>query len=198
MLERPRRQGVVARPGPRRAPGRPVPGPQRPRVGRRRRRAKEVADFLIGGMTKEEVDEGAGLFYELGRPARHGPAAAAELPLPARPVVVDLRRRDDQPDDEAGAPAGVGPLVAGVVGQEKYAYDIWGSTVNIASRMESNGEPGQINISAATYELIKDDYKCTHRGKIYAKNVGDIDMYFLGEEIKKTEFKNENLNIPVS
>ena len=92
----------------------------------------------------------------------------------------------------------VGPLVAGVVGKKKYAYDIWGSTVNIASRMESNGEPGQINISAATYELIKDDYKCTHRGKIYAKNVGDIDMYFLGEEIRKTEFKNENLNIPVS
>jgi adenylate cyclase len=92
----------------------------------------------------------------------------------------------------------VGPLVAGVVGKKKYAYDIWGSTVNIASRMESNGEPGQINISAATYELIKDDYVCTHRGKIYAKNVGDIDMYFLGEEIKKTEVKKENLNIPVS
>ena len=92
----------------------------------------------------------------------------------------------------------VGPLVAGVVGKKKYAYDIWGSTVNIASRMESNGEPGQINISAATYELIKDDYECTHRGKIYAKNVGDIDMYFLGEEIKKTEVKKENMNIPVS
>jgi len=92
----------------------------------------------------------------------------------------------------------VGPLVAGVVGKKKYAYDIWGSTVNIASRMESNGEPGQINISAATYQLIKDDYECTHRGKIYAKNVGDIDMYFLGEEIKKTEVKKENLNIPVS
>lgn len=92
----------------------------------------------------------------------------------------------------------VGPLVAGVVGKKKYAYDIWGSTVNIASRMESNGEPGQINISAATYELIKEDYECTHRGKIYAKNVGDIDMYFLGEEIKKTEVKKENMNIPMS
>jgi class 3 adenylate cyclase/Tfp pilus assembly protein PilF len=92
----------------------------------------------------------------------------------------------------------VGPLVAGVVGKKKYAYDIWGSTVNIASRMESNGEPGQINISAATYDLIKDDYECTHRGKIYAKNVGDIDMYFLGEEIIKPEVKRENVNIPVN
>ena len=73
----------------------------------------------------------------------------------------------------------VGPLVAGVVGKKKYAYDIWGSTVNIASRMESNGEPGRVNISASTYELIKDRFTCSYRGKIYAKNVGEIDMYFV-------------------
>ena len=91
----------------------------------------------------------------------------------------------------------VGPIVAGVVGKKKYAYDIWGSTVNIASRMESNGEPGQINISSATYELIKDEYECTHRGKIYAKNVGDIDMYFLGDKIKKEELVKENMPILV-
>lgn len=90
-----------------------------------------------------------------------------------------------------------GPIVAGVVGKKKYAYDIWGSTVNIASRMESNGEPGQINISSAVYELIKDEYECTHRGKIYAKNVGDIDMYFLGDKIKKAEHKQENIPILV-
>jgi class 3 adenylate cyclase len=76
-----------------------------------------------------------------------------------------------------------GPIVAGVVGKKKYAYDIWGNTVNIASRMESNGEPGKVNISDATYNLVKDQYKCLHRGKIYAKNVGDIDMYFIEEEI---------------
>jgi class 3 adenylate cyclase len=62
---------------------------------------------------------------------------------------------------------------------KKYAYDIWGSTVNIASRMESNGEPGRVNISASTYELIKNKFPCSYRGKIYAKNVGDIDMYFV-------------------
>jgi class 3 adenylate cyclase/Tfp pilus assembly protein PilF len=72
-----------------------------------------------------------------------------------------------------------GPLVAGVVGRKKYAYDIWGGTVNVASRLESNGEPGQINISAATYELVKHIYPCTYRGKIYAKNIGEIDMYFV-------------------
>ena len=75
-----------------------------------------------------------------------------------------------------------GPVVAGVVGKNKYAYDIWGSTVNIASRMESNGQPGQINISASAYELVSDDYDCTHRGKIFAKNVGEIDMYFVKEK----------------
>jgi adenylate cyclase len=77
----------------------------------------------------------------------------------------------------------VGPVVAGVVGRKKYAYDIWGSTVNIASRMESNGEPGMINISSATYNLIKHEYTCVHRGKIFAKNIGEIDMYFVENRI---------------
>ena len=73
----------------------------------------------------------------------------------------------------------VGPVIAGVVGKKKYAYDIWGSTVNIASRMESNGEPGRVNISRAVYETIKDHYECTPRGKISTKNLGDIEMYFI-------------------
>ena len=77
----------------------------------------------------------------------------------------------------------VGPVVAGVVGKKKYAYDIWGSTVNIASRMESNGSPGRVNISYHTYELIKDRFVCSPRGKIYAKNVGEIDMFFVDHEI---------------
>ena len=83
----------------------------------------------------------------------------------------------------------VGPVVAGVVGKKKYAYDIWGGTVNIASRMESNGEPGKVNISSATYELIKDKYDCIYRGKISAKNIGEIDMYFIEKEIEIPEQK---------
>jgi class 3 adenylate cyclase len=70
-------------------------------------------------------------------------------------------------------------VVAGIVGKIKFAYDIWGDTVNLASRMESSGEPGRINISGATYELVKDRFHCTHRGKIKAKNKGEVDMYFV-------------------
>ncbi len=58
-----------------------------------------------------------------------------------------------------------GPIVAGVVGKKKYAYDIWGSTVNIASRMEFNGDAGMVNVLESTYQLIKDKFSCSHRGK---------------------------------
>lgn len=88
----------------------------------------------------------------------------------------------------------VGPLVAGVVGRRKYAYDIWGSTVNIASRMESSGEPGKVNISAAVYERIKDHYHCAYRGKVYAKNIGEIDMYFVDSRKDSAGFESSVAN----
>lgn len=72
-----------------------------------------------------------------------------------------------------------GPVVAGVVGKKKYAYDLFGDTVNTASRMETNGEVGKINISETTYELIKGKYNCVPRGKINVKGKGDLKMYFV-------------------
>lgn len=72
-----------------------------------------------------------------------------------------------------------GAVIAGVVGAKKFAYDIWGDAVNIAARIEANGETGQVNLSHATYELVKDEFECTHRGKVPAKNIGEVDMYFV-------------------
>lgn len=80
-----------------------------------------------------------------------------------------------------------GKLVAGVVGTKKYAYDIWGDTVNVASRMESSGEPGKVNISGDTYKKLlklKKDFVFEHRGKIEAKNKGEVDMYFVERNLR--------------
>ena len=72
-----------------------------------------------------------------------------------------------------------GSVVAGIVGETKFAYDIWGDTVNIAARMEQNSEAGRINISETTYELVRDQYTCIYRGEIEAKNKGKLKMYFV-------------------
>ena len=72
-----------------------------------------------------------------------------------------------------------GPVISGIVGTKKFAYDIWGDTVNTASRMESSGVTGAVNISGSTYEYIKNDFKCTYRGKVEAKHKGLVDMYLV-------------------
>jgi class 3 adenylate cyclase len=72
-----------------------------------------------------------------------------------------------------------GELVAGVIGKKKFAYDVWGDAVNLASRMENTGEVGKVNISGTTYEFIKDKFECLYRGQVTAKGKGDVDMYFV-------------------
>jgi len=80
-----------------------------------------------------------------------------------------------------------GAVVAGIVGKNKYAYDVWGDTVNIASRLESAGEVNRVNISAYTFELVREFFDCEYRGKLAAKGKGEIDMYFVVRELADME-----------
>ncbi len=86
-----------------------------------------------------------------------------------------------------------GEVIAGVIGRKKFAYDIWGDTVNKAQRLETAGVSGKVNISGDTYQQIKDYFDCTYRGKIEAKNTGFIDMYFVNR--LKVEYSSDEFGI---
>jgi len=104
-----------------------------------------------------------------------------------------IKRSLNQPEWNLRIGIHTGEVVAGVIGKKKFAYDIWGDTVNTASRMESSGAPGRVNISGDTYKYIKDYFDCSYRGKVQAKNKGEIDMYFI--EGLKAEYSSDEEHI---
>ena len=117
------------------------------------------------------------------------PVASADHARQAARAAIAIRdfmgeRRKLKGDDTFQIRIGLhtGGVVAGIVGVRKFAYDIWGDTVNTAARMEQNSEPGRINISGTTFALIKEKFACTSRGEIEAKNKGALEMYFLESE----------------
>ncbi len=116
-----------------------------------------------------------------GLPA-HNPRHAQDIVSAALEIRDYMKYRQEKLGDHTfGIRIGIhsGSVVAGIIGVRKFAYDIWGDTVNTAARMEQNSRSGHINISEVTYQLVKDEFHCTHRGKMEAKNKGAIDMYFV-------------------
>jgi class 3 adenylate cyclase len=99
--------------------------------------------------------------------------------------IIDFVQNEKESDDDEIAHFDIrigintGPVVAGVVGTKKFAYDIWGDTVNVAARMETNSQAGKINISENTYSYVKDRFECEYRGEIDVKNKGMMKMYFV-------------------
>ncbi len=112
----------------------------------------------------------------LANPRHAYKAAQAALEIRA---FVQNRKKDTSRPFEIRMGLHSGTVVAGIVGVKKFAYDIWGDTVNTAARMESSSKPGKINISGTTYALLMDSFDCEYRGKIKAKDKGALDMYFL-------------------
>jgi class 3 adenylate cyclase len=82
-----------------------------------------------------------------------------------------------------------GESIAGVVGKKKFTFDIWGDSVIIASRMEATGEPGRVNVSAVTRDLIKDHFNCDYRGKVSTPGKGKLDMYFASQLDEPTNIR---------
>lgn len=113
-------------------------------------------------------------------------ASITQAALEFQEYLEDVKRKKQRlglPFFEARIGLHTGPVVAGVVGSKKFSYDIWGDTVNLAARMEQNSHVGEINVSQNTYNIIRRQFRCVHRGRIQAKNKGMVDMYFVQQAI---------------
>jgi adenylate cyclase len=108
----------------------------------------------------------------------------------------EINKLQSKPFFEVRIGIHTGPVVAGIVGIKKFQYDIWGDTVNVASRMENHSEPGRINISETTYELVKDRFTFSHRGEIEVKGKGRLAMYFV-EGVQREEVPGELARLEV-
>jgi class 3 adenylate cyclase len=130
---------------------------------------KTIGDayMVVGGIPLERADHAE---------------AVADLALAMQTVIARYR---DQGYPQLDIRIGInsGPVIAGVIGLKKFIYDLWGDTVNIASRMESQGQPGSIQITASTLDRIQHRYRCTLRGTIPVKGKGEMTTYFLHQRL---------------
>jgi adenylate cyclase len=124
-----------------------------------------------------------------GLPAENAshPVDAVLCALQMRAVVREFNQSSDDIRMEVRIGIHTGPVVAGVIGMRRFAFDIWGETVNFSSRMESAGAPDCINISDRTYSRVKDFFECEHRGKVLTKEKRGYDMYFVNGILGKLD-----------
>ncbi len=117
-----------------------------------------------------------------GLPVRNPSHPMVDVVMAAFEMVqaVDARSRlENHPNWGVRVGIHTGPVVAGVVGIDKFAFDIWGDSVNFSSRMESSGAKNRINVSERTWSRVKDFFECEHRGKVQTKDKREVDMYFV-------------------
>ena len=146
-------------------------------------------DFIIGQYKLEKIKTiGDAYMVASGLSDRTtSPLNIVRAALEMQEFLTDMKYEksiQNKPIFEARMGIHTGPVVAGVVGVKKFAYDIWGDTVNIAARVQESCEPNYINITEAVYNEIRYSFNCQYRGKLPAKNKGDIDMYDVGTAIK--------------
>lgn len=146
-------------------------------------------DFIIGQYKLEKIKTiGDAYMAASGLSDRiTSPLNIVRAALEMQEFLVDMKHEktmQNKPIFEARMGIHTGPVVAGVVGVKKFAYDIWGDTVNIAARVQESCEPNNINITEAVYNEIRYSFRCHYRGKLPAKNKGDIDMYYVEGPLK--------------
>ncbi len=147
-------------------------------------------DFIVGQYKLEKIKTiGDAYMAASGLSDRvSSPLNIVRAALEMQEFLMDMKHEkamQNKPIFEARMGIHTGPVVAGVVGVKKFAYDIWGDTVNIAARVQEACEPNHINITEATYNEIRYSFKCQYRGKLPAKNKGDIDMYYVESALKR-------------
>ena len=145
-------------------------------------------DFIIGQYKLEKIKTiGDAYMVASGLSDRiTSPLSIVKAAFEMQEFLSDMRyekSKENKPFFEARMGIHIGPVVAGVVGVKKFAYDIWGDTVNTAARMQEACDPGHINVSEQVYNEIRYSFNCHYRGKFPAKNKGNIDMYYVGNAL---------------
>lgn len=143
----------------------------------------EVFDSIMGKYNLEKIKTIGDAYMAVSGLPKENPEHALACVLAAKEMQTYIKERNERSAVKWKMRIGIhsGSIIAGVVGKKKFNYDIWGSTVILASRLEEVGEPEKINISATTCDQVQDYFECSYRGKVDVQGQGEVDMYFVNE-----------------